>query len=77
MGNEYISMHILAASERFCSLLGFVFRINVIHTNICYSIKEKEMQPKHDQIEPAFRDLPRRAPGHGDRDSPCVGSHRL
>lgn len=43
MGNEYISMHILAASERFCSLLGFVFRINVIPTNTCYSIKEKQM----------------------------------
>src|SRR6266699_4077952 len=36
-------MHILAASERFCSLFGFVLRINVIHTHTIYFIKEREM----------------------------------
>src|SRR5260370_34682869 len=36
-------MHILTASERFCALFGFAFRINVIYTNTVYSVKEREM----------------------------------
>src|SRR5258708_13378184 len=30
-------------NERFCSLFGFVLRINVICTNTVYSIKERKM----------------------------------